>query len=63
MSICPECENPLELDPDALEAGDTFECDECGMDLEVVSVEPLELTVLGRAGYYEEDEPSYSAGE
>ena len=53
--VCPECDNPLDIDVDEVEEGETLQCDECGIDLEVVSVDPLELTPMEEAGYDDED--------
>jgi alpha-aminoadipate carrier protein LysW len=53
--VCPECDNPLDIDVDEVEEGETLQCDECGVDLEVVSVDPLELTPMEEAGYDDED--------
>jgi alpha-aminoadipate carrier protein LysW len=51
---CPECDNPLDLD-DELDEGETIQCDECGMELEVVSTDPLQLAPIEEAGYDDED--------
>ncbi len=53
--VCPECDNPIAVDVDDVEEGETVQCDECGADLEVVSVDPLELTSIEEAGYDDED--------
>jgi alpha-aminoadipate carrier protein LysW len=53
--ICPECDNPIVVDADEVEEGETVQCDECGMDLEIVSVDPLELAAIDVAGYDDED--------
>ncbi len=53
--VCPECDNPIVVDVDEVEEGETIQCDECGMDLEVVSVEPLELAAIDEAGYDDEE--------
>ena len=53
--VCPECDNPLTIDADEVEEGETVQCDECGADLEVVSVDPLEIAVVDEAGYDDED--------
>jgi alpha-aminoadipate carrier protein LysW len=53
--VCPECDNPIIVDADEVEEGETVQCDECGMDLEIVSVEPLELAPVDVAGYDDED--------
>ena len=41
--VCPECDNPLHVDADEVEEGDTLQCDECGVDLEIVGTDPLEI--------------------
>jgi alpha-aminoadipate carrier protein LysW len=43
MAHCPECEAVVELDLDEIEEGQLVSCPECGMDLEVVSTNPVEL--------------------
>jgi alpha-aminoadipate/glutamate carrier protein LysW len=43
MPSCPECENVLDIELDEVEEGDVVACDECGLEYEVVGVEPLEL--------------------
>jgi alpha-aminoadipate carrier protein LysW len=53
--VCPECDNPIVVDADEVEEGETVQCDECGMDLEIVSVDPLELAAVDVAGYDDED--------
>jgi alpha-aminoadipate carrier protein LysW len=53
--VCPECDNPIVVDVDEVEEGETVQCDECGTDLEVVSVDPLELAAVDEAGYDDED--------
>lgn len=53
--VCPECDNPISIDPDEVEEGETVECQECGLELEVVSVDPLELAPVEDAGYDDED--------
>jgi alpha-aminoadipate/glutamate carrier protein LysW len=55
MTICPECENNLDIEVDEIEEGDVVACDECGTEFEVVGVEPLELSRVD-AGYDDEEE-------
>ena len=43
MVTCPVCDAEIDLEEDDLDEGDTVSCDECGADLRVVSVDPLEL--------------------
>ena len=54
--VCPECDNPITVDTDEVEEGETVQCDECGLELEVVSVEPLELAPVDATGYDEEED-------
>jgi alpha-aminoadipate carrier protein LysW len=54
--VCPECDNPIVVDTDEVEEGETVQCDECGIDLEVVSIDPLELAPVDVAGYDDEDD-------
>jgi alpha-aminoadipate carrier protein LysW len=54
-AVCPECDNPIAVDVDEVEEGETVQCDECGMELEIVSVDPLELVAVDEAGYDDED--------
>ncbi|RZU41872.1 hypothetical protein [Edaphobacter modestus] len=53
-TLCPECDNPLDFD-DELDEGETIQCDECGMELEVVSTDPLQLAPVEEARYDDED--------
>ena len=39
---CPECSEEVYVDADT-EQGDVVSCDECGSDLEVVGLDPVEL--------------------
>ena len=54
--VCPECDNPITVDTDEVEEGETVQCDECGLELEVVSVDPLELAPVDVLGYDDEDD-------
>lgn len=53
-ATCPECDYPIDLDDD-VDVGETVQCEECGVELEVVSADPLELAPVEEAGYDEED--------
>jgi len=61
--VCPECDNPIDLDVDEIEEGETLQCDECGLDLEVVSIDPLELAPVDASGYDDEDDTHLSDEE
>jgi len=42
---CPDCEADVHVDPDA-DKGDTVSCEECGTDLEIVGLDPVELDIV-----------------
>ncbi len=44
VATCPECEGTLSLAPD-VQAGEIVVCGDCGVDLEVLSTDPLELAL------------------
>jgi alpha-aminoadipate carrier protein LysW len=41
---CPECDADVHVDSDA-DKGDSVLCEECGTELEVVGLDPLELDI------------------
>jgi len=43
-TACPECSEDVYVDADS-EQGDVVSCDECGTDLEIVGLDPIELDV------------------
>lgn len=53
MTLCPECDTNLDLDPEELDEGEIVSCPECGSDFEVVTTNPLELN---RVAEEEDDE-------
>ena len=42
---CPECEADVHVDTDA-DKGDVAVCEECGAELEVVGLDPVELDIV-----------------
>mgnify|MGYP000948751846 CR=1 FL=1 len=48
MAECPECAAELDLAPDT-EEGEIVVCPDCGVELEVLSVEPISLTAWRHA--------------
>ena len=56
---CPECDADVHVDTDA-DKGDIVSCEECGTDLEVVGLDPVELDIVEEEDldddYDEEDE-------
>jgi len=43
MVNCPNCDALLDLDEEELDEGDALTCEECGADLNVTGLDPLEL--------------------
>lgn len=62
--LCPECDSPIIVDTDEVEAGETIQCEECGTELEVVSADPLEVAPVEELAYDDEDDsPSHNEDE
>ncbi len=61
MTLCPECDTNLDLDPEELDEGEIVSCPECGSDFEVVTTNPLELNRV--AEEEDEEEESDEEGE
>jgi alpha-aminoadipate carrier protein LysW len=43
-TACPECSEDVYVDAES-EQGDVISCDECGTDLEIVGLDPIELDI------------------
>ncbi len=43
MVNCPKCDAAIDVDEDELDEGDALTCEECGANLNVSGVSPLEL--------------------
>ena len=43
MLKCPKCDGVIDVDEDDVEEGDAISCDECGADLRVAGINPLEV--------------------
>ena len=56
MVNCPNCEAVIALDVEELDEGDTLTCDECGADLSVTGLDPLELETSEDEDEDEEEE-------
>ena len=56
MATCPECDAEIEIDEYDVDKGDLISCPECGTNLEVVGVSPVELDLAGDEDEDEEDE-------
>ena len=42
---CPECDADVHVDTDA-DKGDIVSCEECGTDLEIVGLDPIEMDIV-----------------
>lgn len=64
MVNCPKCDALLDVDEDELDEGDSLTCEECGADLNVVGLDPLELEVSEEEDDEEEtDDADYGEDE
>ena len=58
MVNCPLCNEAMDVEEEDLDEGDSLICEQCGANLSVSSVSPLELTAAG-----EEDDEDYDEDE
>jgi alpha-aminoadipate carrier protein LysW len=49
MAICPECEFEIDVDEYDVDRGDTLDCDNCGVTLEIIGLNPIEVEVASDA--------------
>jgi lysine biosynthesis protein LysW len=61
MVECPLCDSPLGVEEDELDEGDTLVCEECGANIRVASVDPLELEEVEED--YDEEEEDFEEDE
>ena len=47
MILCPVCDGEIDVEEDDLDEGETISCDECGAELRVAGLDPLELETRG----------------
>jgi alpha-aminoadipate carrier protein LysW len=55
MPICPECDAEIEVDEFDVDKGDQLSCPECGSNLEVTGLSPIELDLAPEEDEEEED--------
>jgi alpha-aminoadipate carrier protein LysW len=55
---CPECDADVHVDTDA-DKGDIVSCEECGTDLELVGLDPVELDIVEEDYDDDEDEDEF----
>jgi lysine biosynthesis protein LysW len=59
MATCPECDADIDIDEFDVERGDVVSCPDCGSNLTVASVSPLELELVSdedEEDQFDEDE-------
>ena len=56
MAICPDCAREFYLEEDDLAIGDIVHCEECGVELEVVKLNELELELTSAEDDDDEEE-------
>jgi len=55
---CPECEADVHVDTD-VDKGEIVECEECGVQLEIVGLDPVELDIVEEEDDDEDEEDEY----
>src|SRR5436190_1595772 len=50
MATCPECDSDIDVDEYDVDKGDLISCPECGTNLEVVNLSPLDSLVIAYSG-------------
>ncbi|MBX9602988.1 MAG: hypothetical protein K2X35_18430 [Bryobacteraceae bacterium] len=56
MINCPICDAAIDVEEDELDEGDPLICEECGANLTVASVDPVELVADEASANDDEDE-------
>ena len=56
MATCPECDAEVDIDEFEAEKGDVISCSECGSNLEITSLAPIELELISDDDDDDEDE-------
>jgi alpha-aminoadipate/glutamate carrier protein LysW len=55
---CPECDADVHVDTD-VDKGETVDCEECGVQLEVVGLDPVELDLVEEETLDDDDEDEF----
>ena len=55
MAYCPECDAAIDVEEEGIEEGHRLDCPECGAELEVVNINPLELDIITTEDEEEEE--------
>lgn len=57
-TACPECEEKVFVDAES-EQGDIVTCEECGSELEVVGLDPVELDLYEEKGGFDDADDDF----
>lgn len=63
MVNCPMCDAVIDVDEEELDEGDSLICEDCGANLSVSSVSPLELTPETESDADEDDDEDFDEDE
>jgi alpha-aminoadipate carrier protein LysW len=63
MALCPECEFEIDIDEYDVDRGDTLDCDNCGVTLEIIGLNPIEFEVASDDEDEEDEEKELDADE
>jgi alpha-aminoadipate carrier protein LysW len=63
MALCPECEFEIDIDEYDVERGDTLDCDNCGVTLEIIGLNPMEFEVASDDEDEEDEEKGLDSDE
>ncbi len=63
MATCPVCDAAIDVDEDEVDEGDSLTCDECGADLRVTGLDPIELESLEDEDEDEEEDEAADLDE
>lgn len=56
MAKCPLCDGAIDVEEEDLDQGDIFACEECGAEIQVAGVNPLELEAAEEEDLDEEED-------
>ena len=63
MAACPECDADIELDEYDVDKGDLISCPDCGTNLEVTGLSPVELVLAADGDDDDDDEEDDEADD
>lgn len=63
MVNCPMCDSAIDVEEEELDEGDIITCEECGTEVRVVGLDPLELEGADEDDEDDEDDEEEEEGE